>query len=123
VGNIPGISIDLYAQTNLGQQKLSLTWIDIRGGKEKTLGKDNPKTHELYECTPKLHPRYTPINNVKLKDRINRRTTHLIRWLARVRHQKRSSKILFQRSEETQLTIPEAFRWARVRAKIHDYPP
>jgi len=65
---------------------------------------------------------HTPINNVKLKDRINRSTTHLIRWLPRVRHQKRSSKILFQRSEETQLTIPEAFRRARVRAKIHDYP-
>jgi hypothetical protein len=87
MGIIPGHSVDLYAQTTMGQQKLTPTSIDIFGSKEKLRKKVIQQTHEMYERPPKLHPRYTPMHHVKLQDRINRSTTHLIRWLARVWHQ------------------------------------
>lgn len=78
------------------------------------------KAQLLYALTPKLHSRFSPISLVPLSVRVKRSTTNLQRWLSRVEHQIKVTKI----SADNQLSLAQAYKRLHIdTSDVRKYPP
>jgi hypothetical protein len=77
----------------------------------------------IYDENAKLAPRYQAIKTISLETRLRHTTQRLQQWIARIEHQKIMTEYLTA-NDATQLTIQEAFQWAkRCQEHTSKYPP